>query len=143
GFDIVTVGERRLIGHGGGFPGFITSTKIDPRDQLVAVALTNCSDGPAADLATGMVAIVNRAIEAEPAPDDVGDLDRFTGRFWSFGGPTDIARFGRSLLAIVPELAVPLETAQELTVEGPDELRIAKAPGFASPGERARFTVGE
>ncbi|HEY7200467.1 MAG TPA: serine hydrolase domain-containing protein [Candidatus Dormibacteraeota bacterium] len=142
GFDVMKVGERRLVGHGGGFPGFITNTKIDPRDQLVVVALTNASDGPAGDLVGGMISIVNRAIEAEPA-EDPADLDRFTGRFWSFGGAADVVRFGRQLLALSPELNAPMEVVQELTVTGPDELTISEAPGFASPGERVRYAFGE
>lgn len=142
GLDIVKIGERRLVGHGGGFPGFITNTKIDPREQLVAVALTNSSDGPAGDLVTGMVAIVNRAIEAEPA-EDPGGLDRFTGRFWALGGATDVARFGGQLLAMAPELPAPLDNAQRLEVVGADELLIAEAPGFASPGERVRYVFAQ
>ncbi|HKF75934.1 MAG TPA: serine hydrolase domain-containing protein [Candidatus Dormibacteraeota bacterium] len=141
GFDVYPVGERRLIGHGGGFPGFITHTRIDPADRLVLVALTNAGDGPAADLTNGMVAIVNRAVEADPLPDGraPGDLDRFTGRYWSLGGAIDVVRFGGELLGMMPAGPNPADQAMELTVEGPDQLRITKAPGFGSPGERVRY----
>lgn len=142
GFDLLTIGERRLIGHGGGFPGFITNTKIDPKDRLVLVALTNAAGGPAAELTSGMAGIINRALEAEPLRVDAADLDRFTGRYWAIGGATEIVRFGGQLLGLYPESPNPLEPTVELTVEGPDELRIAKAPGFASPGERVRFAFG-
>ena len=142
GFDISTIGGRRLIGHGGGFPGFITRTRIDPEDQLVLVALTNASDGPAADLTTGMAGIVNRAIEAEPAATPA-DLDRFVGRYWSLGGAIDVVRLGGQLLGLNPEVPNPVDPVIELTVEGPDELGISKAPGFASPGERVRYVFGD
>jgi CubicO group peptidase (beta-lactamase class C family) len=137
GFDVVLVGERRLIGHGGGFPGFITNTKIDPADGFVFVALTNASDGPAADLTNGMVAIVDRALRAAPAPNG-HDLDRFTGRFWSLAGATDVVRLGGDLLGLGPEYLAPLTQPVELTPEDGDVLRMS-APGFASHGERARY----
>jgi CubicO group peptidase (beta-lactamase class C family) len=144
GLDVATIGDRQLIGHGGGFPGFITHTRIDPREQLVLVALTNAADGAAGDLTAGMVAIVNRAMQAEPAPDDrVADLDRFTGRYWSMFGATDVARFGDQLLGLNPELPTPVDPVVELAADGADELTVSNAPGFASPGERVRFTFDE
>lgn len=143
GFDVTSVGERQLVGHGGGFPGFITNTKIDPADQLVFVALTNAADGPAPELTAGMAGIVNRAMEAgpAPAPAETGgvELDRFAGRYWSLGSVTDVVRFGGQLLGLSPEQPNPVDPVTELTAEGPDELRISKTPGFASPGERVRF----
>jgi hypothetical protein len=142
GLDMLTIGERQVVGHSGGFPGFVTNTRIDPAEQLVLVALTNADDGGAADLTAGMIAIVNRAMEAEPAPGDQApaDLDRFTGRYWSLGGATDIVRFGRQLLGLYPELPTPTDPVVELTLDGTDELLISNAPGFASPGERVRFS---
>jgi len=139
GFDVSHLGERRLVGHGGGFPGFITNTKIDPVQQLAVVALTNSGDGPAAELVGGMLAIIDRAQRAEPAPPDRDGLDRFTGRFWSIAGPTDVVRFGGELLAIVPHLPNALDTASVLAAAGSDELTISSAIGFRSPGERVRY----
>ena len=42
---------RRVVGHGGGFPGFITRTWWDPVDRLALAVLTNAIDGPALTLA--------------------------------------------------------------------------------------------
>lgn len=142
GFDVYQVGERRMVGHGGGFPGFITNTRFDTEDQLAVVALTNALDGVAGELTSGIVEILDRALKAEPrsAAADGVDLDRFTGRYWSVGGPVDIVRFGGQLLGLAPEGPSPFGWVVELTVEGPDELRMSRAMGFASPGERARFT---
>ena len=48
-------GERRLIGHSGGFPGHITRTLFDPVDGLTVVGLTNAIDGPARELVVGVM----------------------------------------------------------------------------------------
>jgi CubicO group peptidase (beta-lactamase class C family) len=138
GFSVTEVGRRTLVGHGGSFPGFISHTKLDPHDQLAAVVLTNAWNGPAGELVNGIVAIIDRAQRAAPA-EPGHDLDRFTGRFWAVSGPADVVRFGGQLLGLDPDLPSPIDLANELTVAGPDELTISKAPGFNSPGERVRY----
>ncbi|MCP6014357.1 hypothetical protein NL362_27785, partial [Klebsiella pneumoniae] len=54
-----TVGERRMVGHSGGFPGQITRTLVDPTDGLAVCVLTNAVDGPAESLAVGLVQLVD------------------------------------------------------------------------------------
>jgi CubicO group peptidase (beta-lactamase class C family) len=145
GLDVIPVDDRRLVGHAGGFPGFITMTRIDPAEQLVVTALTNAGDGPAADLTYGMLKIINRAAKAATEPSSHPDVDRsrFAGRYWALGRTMDVARFGAELVGIAPDPPDPMPMAMELEVEGPDELRIAKAMGFQSPGERVRFTFDD
>lgn len=141
GFSIARVGERRVVGHGGGFPGFITATRIDPEERLVVVVLTNASDGPAADLAHGVIRLVNRACGAGAAGGERPgvDVSRFAGRFWSLGGAVDVAPLGAELLALDPEAADPLAEVTELRVEAPDRLRIARTRNHGSPGEAVRY----
>lgn len=150
GFNVSDVGDRRMIGHGGGFPGFITYTCIDPVDQLVVSVLTNAIDGPAQSLAAGVVKLINRATAASgsqdsgPAKAAAGsDLDRFTGRFFSLWGALDVVRFGHQLFATHPEMLDPTIDVSELEVVDAHTLRISKASGYASPGERVAFEFDE
>ena len=62
GFSIAEPGGRRVLGHGGGFPGFITQTWFDPVDRFAVSVLTNAIDGPAEPLATAAVRIVDLAL---------------------------------------------------------------------------------
>src|SRR3712207_7874797 len=48
------------------YPGFITTTRVDPQDRLVAVVLTNAIDGPAGDVSKTMLAIADHAMQSEP-----------------------------------------------------------------------------
>jgi len=145
GFNVSDVGGRRMVGHGGGFPGFITYTTIDPVDRLVVSVLTNAIDGPAEALATGVVKLINRAnVAADPATEGADQaktakLDRFTGRFFSLWGAIDICRLGDQLCAIDPEMLDPTADVTELDVVDETTLRIAKASGYSSPGERVAF----
>ena len=148
GFDIRTIGERRMIGHGGGFPGHITRTLLDPVDGLTVVVLTNAIDGPAVELALGIVKLVDAALGAakEPAAGDAeaaADLASYTGRFAGLWGVTDVADLGGRLRALQPNQPDPTVAMGKLEVIDADTLRIAEDAGFAAPGETIRYTRSE
>lgn len=140
GFGIQVIGERRLIGHSGGFPGHITRTLVDPRDGLTVVALTNAIDGPARELVAGVVKLVDAALAASKEPREAApDLASYTGRFGAIWGVTDIVDLGGRLRLVAPNQPDPTVAMAKLDVVDADTLKIAEAPGLASPGERVRF----
>ncbi|WP_324273754.1 serine hydrolase domain-containing protein [Blastococcus brunescens] len=90
GMALQTVGERQLVGHSGGYPGHSTLTLVDPAATLVVSVLTNAIDGPAEDLAVGLMKLIDVALKprAEVAAPPAGTppLATFTGRFASLWG---------------------------------------------------------
>jgi CubicO group peptidase (beta-lactamase class C family) len=143
GLHAFAIGDRRVVSHGGGFPGFITFTLIDPVDRLVVTVLTNAHDGPAETIATALVRLVDRAEQASGDRNDHTALDRCTGRFFGLGSVIDLVRLGGDLIAIDPELLDPVAEATRLAPvadDGDDEaFRIVDTGGFASFGERVRI----
>jgi CubicO group peptidase (beta-lactamase class C family) len=149
GFDLRTIGERDLVGHSGGYPGHITRTWIDPHDRLVVSVLTNSVDGPADALATGVVQLIDLALDfareleaARPGTDrtaDPSELARYTGRFANMWGVTDIVDLGGRLVSISPRGAEPVSAYQVLDVVGEDEVATESVPGFGATGERVAF----
>ena len=143
GLAVQPVGARRMLGHGGGYPGHITRTLFDPVDRLAVSVFTNAIDGPAAELATGLVRLVDLAA-TQPSPD--GDADtraRFCGRFASLWGVLDVADLGGRLFALDPTVAEPTERATELRVEDDRTLRIVSTPGYGAPGESLVLAVDD
>ncbi len=143
GFGIHKIGERRMIGHGGGFPGHITRTLFDPVDGLTVVALTNAIDGPARELAVGIVKLVDSALDAAKAPGDeeaAADHASYTGHFAALWGLTDVVDLGGRLWLVAPNQPDPTSAMEKLEVVDADTLRIAEAPGYSSPGETVRYT---
>jgi D-alanyl-D-alanine carboxypeptidase len=144
GFSVKQIGSRRLIGHGGGFPGQSTRTLFDPADRLVVVVLTNTGAQTAAPgpIAETIVKIIDFALDkarsGQLAPPPL-PLEPFTGRFLNLWGVTDVACFGNSLVAINPEQDDPVQHVTELEVVDPDTLRITRTGGYASPGEFFRY----
>ncbi|SDE73656.1 CubicO group peptidase, beta-lactamase class C family [Blastococcus fimeti] len=139
GVDLTTVGERHLVGHSGGWPGHITLTLADPGTGLVISVLTNAIDGPAQELAHGLVKLVDVALEPRaqvPAPPaDAPPLTAFTGRFAGLWGVLDVVELGGRLVLVRPTLADPLHGMEELQVVDAGTLRVAAEPGFGAAGE--------
>jgi CubicO group peptidase (beta-lactamase class C family) len=131
---------RRIIGHGGGYPGHITRTCLDTTDGIAVSVLTNAVDGPAEQLAHGVIRILDAALArperrlrpSAPLPDDTS---RFEGRFASFFSVTDIVRLGDRLLALDPTGADPLHGPTELEVVDDGALRPTAGSGYYSVGE--------
>ena len=138
GFAVRTLGQRRMVGHGGGFPGQSTRTLIDPDDQLVVVVFSNtsASDGLAAPLVDTVVKILDFALQHAG---DSQPSNAFTGRFANGWGVTDVAAFGTSLKALSPEADNPVERVTDLQVIDENTLRIGDTNGYGSPGETVSY----
>lgn len=140
GFSIVKVGERRLVGHSGGYPGHSTRTVFDPADRLAVSVLTNAIDGGPGDLAKSAVKIIDLATkqesEVEPAK------ERFCVRLANLWGVVDVALLGGRLLLLDPSAGDPTESCTELSVEDDATLRVVKGPGYGAVGERMRYAFG-
>jgi len=143
GFIADRINGRDVRGHSGGFPGQITQSVFDPASSLVVSVLTSSATGPATMLAYGVVHLLDAAAdEHAPGPVLPADVDaeRYTGRFTTFEGITDIARVGEQLLAIDPTQPVPTESPVRLEVVDADTLRMASGNRFGSIDEDVVYT---
>ncbi|WP_344231221.1 serine hydrolase [Kribbella hippodromi] len=137
GLSVTKVGERAVFGHGGGYPGHITRTLVDPEKRLVVSVLTNSIDGPASQLAEGFFRLLDLA-ELKDRGDETG-LARFTGRYANLWGVNDIALVGGRLYVIAPADGNPADEPERLEADG-DTLRVVSSNGYSSYGESYRFT---
>ena len=127
-----------MLGHGGGFPGFITHTWFDPVDRLAVSVLTNAIDGAAqtaATLAVRLVGLAQEGLDGAPNDPPVADPARFTGRFTTLWGSFDVVALGGRLHGLAPSVDDPLPSRQRLAVVDDDTLRVVDGPGYGSPGE--------
>ncbi len=142
GWQSRTVGGRRLVGHGGGWPGHITHTLSDPVAGLAVSVCTNAVDGPALELCTGAVRVVDLAAAADErarARCSGADLSTFTGRYANLWGVRDVVALGGRLVLLSPATADPAATAVELEVLDDDTLRQPGGSGYDSVGEQWTF----
>jgi CubicO group peptidase (beta-lactamase class C family) len=136
GLSHTMIGDRHVHGHGGAYPGYITSTRFVAADRLVAVALTNAIDAPAQELTSTMLALIDHAHQCEGPEQIPAGL---TGRYSGLWGTCDVVRFGSRLLVLDPDLADPLERRIELDRGPGDAWTIARSSGYGSPGQQVVF----
>jgi CubicO group peptidase (beta-lactamase class C family) len=114
GFSIEKIGETTLVGHGGGFPGFITQSGLIQEQKIVIVVLSNAVDGPAYLLLSGIVRILNKlkkneeeflVKEQEKRP----DFSTVLGFYASDYNTSLFSQIGSKLVGISPGLDNPVE----------------------------------
>lgn len=140
GMGVTVVGERRMVGHGGGWPGHITRSLLDPAAGLAVSVLTNTIDGPALELAVGAVKLLDLAAAAPAGTTPLtgsalATARAATGRWATLWGVQDVALLGGRLVLLTPTAADPTAAVQELEVVDEDTLRVVSGPGYASVGE--------
>jgi CubicO group peptidase (beta-lactamase class C family) len=143
GLSVSELGKRRLIGHGGGYPGHITSSMADPVAGLAVSVFTNAVDGPAEPLAQAAVRLIDLACSSGPSQRRDVDLARFTGRFASLFSVADVALLGDRLFLIRPVAADPVEEIAELTAVDDHTLLVASGPGYGAVGELLQFEFAD
>jgi D-alanyl-D-alanine carboxypeptidase len=141
GLQLSALDHRHTFGHSGGFPGYITTSMVDPEDELVVVVLTNC-DGPAGDIARGIFSIVgyyqkNTSTTTE-LEDDLGHLE---GRFMNLWEVKDIVVTGNKVVASPSVTWQPLKHPEELAFVGENTFRVTGTSSFAAEGELVHFNV--
>ncbi|GAB2695130.1 serine hydrolase domain-containing protein [Thalassiella azotivora] len=144
GWAVVEAGGRRLLGHGGGWPGHITRTLFDPADRVAVSVLTNAVDGPAQTLVDAAWRLVDLAAGRSDATSEVDvqpadALAGFRGRFASLWGVSDVVDLGGRLYLLAPEQADPTADAAHLERVDADTLRVVRGRGYGAVGEHLRF----
>ena len=140
GFQVSRVGRRRLLGHGGGWPGHITRTTFEPASGIAVSVLTNAIDARAEPLAAALFHLTEWATDLD-APRAQQDIAGFVGRFANLWGVIDIADLGGRLVLLDPTQDDPWQAPVDLVVAGPDRLRICGGDGYGSPGEFLDYLV--
>jgi CubicO group peptidase (beta-lactamase class C family) len=143
GLAIAEPGGRRMLGHGGGFPGFITQTWFDPVERLAVAVLTNAIDGPAEPLATAAVRVTDLALRPPDGHPASTDAERFCGRFATLWGVADVVSLDGRLYLFDPLAVDPVAEPHHLRAVDDRTLLITRAPGYRSPGERLVYEFAD
>lgn len=145
GLELIRVGDRKLFGHGGGFPGQITKTLADPAEGLVVTALTNGCDGPASEIARGVLHVIDhfQAGAAGATPARSRSLRRLEGRYVNLWSVADVVAHRGGLSVGTPDSWKPFADAERLEPLDPTTLRITETSSFGSEGETVRFRLGD
>jgi D-alanyl-D-alanine carboxypeptidase len=139
GFEHSKVGDLSFVGHGGGYPGFITFSSVNQEHELAIVVLTNAIDGPAGIFFEGAVKLLAKALKDDFDGTVDSAIDRFTGFYADRWRVELVDRVGGALVSMNADSADPNVTLE--VHEHVDGLRF-KAPitlAISAPGEEFWF----
>lgn len=129
-----------IYGHSGGFPGFITNTRFEPKLELVVSALTNVYDSPASKVCGKVIDIIDTfQQDTDHVEAKIKEPSKFEGRFYSTWGAIDFVFVGNKPFAIDPMDWAAFDDAEELSVIDDVTLKIEKTSGYSYLGETVKF----
>ena len=140
GWSIEKVGKRKLIGHSGGYPGFLTCSFMEPESKTIVVVLTNSLDAVPAEFAKGIYQIIRYAFKNKPrlsagAVDDPALCDEISGYYANRWGVTQFDRIDGKLVAISPEDLSPATLAARYTYLGENRFKLSDGSHKGRYGE--------
>ena len=144
GFDHVRVNERTYVGHGGGYSGNTTMTRVQLDDKVGVIVLTNTNDSNPGDIANQLMATVGAAVAKAAKPKLTPAWDpawaRFAGKYRSRYdlGITQVVLMNRQLV-LIPAAARAAETRTVLEPVGDGRFRLMAPTGGGDIGEIVRF----
>lgn len=156
GLVLDTIGDIKVMGHSGGFPGHITYSVFDPERGLAVSVLTNASDPAAGEVCSGVVRLISAALKRKSdltlvnplAANAVAEADasadiptsRFEGRYTNDEGVMDIVALGERLVELPLASPNPTEALVDLAIVDESTLKVTSGSGFGSVGELMHFT---
>jgi len=143
GFGTQRIKDKSFIGHGGGYPGYITQTLFQPDDRFGVIVLTNSSDGDAGEIARQLIAAVGPLFaKAAAKPAGVAwdpGWARFQGVYRNRSADISIVLLNNRLVAL-NSTAPGIDTVARLEPLGNGRFRIETPTGNNPPvGEVAWF----
>lgn len=138
GLDIEYVGDHTLLGHGGGFPGNITKSLFDPKDELVVIVLTNANGAWAGYMDHNIVKVIDFFQKNKDAP----KWGKYEGRYSDLWQDIDVIALGDKLVVASANSWEPFENPEELEHLRDNTFKVAKTDSFSSLGEEVEFKIG-
>lgn len=143
GADITNILKRKVIGHSGGYLGFITQFLIDQQSGLGIVVLTNSSRSSAHWLAIGIMDMIYRLSDQRTEFKSKIKINskKYEGLYRSSWGDSLIVKIQDILIDVSPETSMPLKFKTSLIPEKKTNFFLMKPYGaFDSKDELVDFT---
>jgi D-alanyl-D-alanine carboxypeptidase len=141
GLEIDYIDKRRVIGHGGGFPGHITKSYYDPQDDLAVVLLTNAMSSDAEYKARSIIKLIDYFQKNYKYKNS--KHQKLPGRYMGLWSQVDIISLGDKLAVGFPNSWEPFIEPDELKEITAHSFKICKTSSFAPLGETVEFNLNE
>lgn len=142
GFDIYKIKNRKIVGHGGGFPGFITQISLDIENDIGVITLTNTNDSSCGPINTGIFETIYKFIDEKSnygKGKKISSQEKFEGVYRSRWNDTIVVGIDTCLIALSPQSNSPVKNGTLLKLKGKNKFFMEKKSHYDSIGEYATF----
>ncbi|MHA2364080.1 MAG: serine hydrolase domain-containing protein, partial [Candidatus Hodarchaeales archaeon] len=144
GFSISEVDKKTLVGHGGGYPGYITFSGMNQDQKMIIVLLTSATDGPARVIALGILNLLSKLLSKQDKikpkeGEEKRDFSDIIGFYNSDWATSLYSQVGNKLVYINPELDNPVELFQIFEFKENKSFLIPPDIPLGSPGQIIKF----
>lgn len=145
GFGINRYKGRDLIGHGGGYPGYITNTRIDADEKIGVVAFTNALGGPAytvlARAFDWIAPAITKAVKGTEGKEGDPAWRKLEGSYRAQWGDSHVLTLEGKLVLIDPTASNPKEGLMTLEPAEDGTFILTSENGGRAVGEQVMFEL--
>ncbi len=141
GLDIFEIKGRTIVGHSGGFAGFITNAITSVVDNIQVVVLTNTHSSTARSVSRGVMEMLYKVADNSHHYQKGKKLPHtYDGVYRNRWGDTVIVKIGNKLVGFSPQVNNPISCWSILEQKKVHEFENTDKVGFGSPKEMVRFS---
>ena len=145
GFEISTIAQRKIVGHGGLCAGFGTHLSLDVENDLGVIVLTNTYESSCEALAVGIFETLYYFADEKRAlrkASKISAQEKFEGAYRSREEDRMVVGVDTALLAFSPQTHSPTKSATVLTQKGRATFLMETKSNYSAQGEKAVFHFG-
>ncbi len=141
GIGIYKIAGRKVVGHSGGYPGFITQVIFDPVHEIGVIVLSNSLASPASSIAFGLLESIYDIVDNFPsyASGKKISFSVYEGIYRNEWADNVVVRVGNTLLNFWLATYSPLKNKAVFKPLGKHRFVIKESNVFSSYGEIASF----
>ena len=145
GFDIYKIENRKIVGHGGGFSGFITIIALDVENDIGVVVLSNTNDSSAGQIQQGIFETIYKFADEKSKYNEgkkILSQEKYEGAYRSRWSDHIVVGLDANLIAFIPKTNSPAKDSTLLKPKGKNKFVMDSKFNFDTPGESVRFIFG-
>jgi D-alanyl-D-alanine carboxypeptidase len=135
GFEVMHIGSRRLLGHGGSTPGYRTATFFEPHEKLAVSVCANCKDAAVIAMTCGIFESLFHFIDTASSPASPA-IVKLNTRLQNNLAQMQIIATKEAIVAIDPNSWEPFTWAEQLATVNDETLVVSTHNSIHATGEK-------
>lgn len=146
GFDVYKIEQRKIVGHSGGFPGFVTECALDVSNDIGVIVLTNTNDSSCSAILTSVFQMMYKFVDEKNTycvGKKISQQRRFEGLFRSRFRDILVVGIGGQLISFEPQINYPSHTWTIFKQKTHNQFQMQMKQNFDYKNETAHFVFDQ